>query len=100
MAARRAICILYIRSDANGDFVLRWKIDDGHTPLRTLKTVNGPHTFVVDATFDWHTSKATVTVDGDEFEEPLPFHPMPLRTVCFNAQCPGRHTLGPVEIWD
>jgi len=65
-----------------------------------LKNVPTQHTFLVDATLDWRTTTARVTVDGAEFERPLPFRRLPVTAMGFKCgEWPGRSTLGPVDVW-
>lgn len=96
---RRFLCMLYIRSDSNGAFHLRWRCGEDITATRTLKIVNSQHTFLIDATLDWDTATATVTIDGVALEQPVPFDPLPFRRIYFNAEDSGTHTLGPVDVW-
>ena len=65
------LTIIYI-VHTNGCFHLRWRRGGN---IRTLKTVPTQHTFLVDATLDWRTGMARVTVDGAEIERPFPFRP-------------------------
>ena len=65
-----------------------------------LKNVPTQHTFLVDATLDWRTTTARVTVDGAEFERPLPFRRLPVTAMGFECgEWPGSSTLGPVDVW-
>ena len=83
----------------NGSFHLRWNGGNGQG-LVVLKSAPTQHTFLVDATLDWRTATARVTVDGAEFEQPLPFRPLPVRAMGFACgEWPARSTLGPVDVW-
>ena len=65
-----------------------------------LKNVPTQHTFLVDATLDWRTATARVTVDGAEFERPVPFQPVPVTAMYFSiGEHPGQSTFGPVDVW-
>ncbi len=90
-----SLLLVYIAYE-NGSFELRWDADTGHT----LKTVPTQHTFLVDATLDWRTGMARVTVDGAELERPVPFRPVPVSVIYFKAGAyPGQSTLGPFDVW-
>ena len=92
----KGLCIIYIHY-ANGSYHLRWKSGDTDYILKTVPTLR---TFLVDATLDWRTSKATVTVDGAELERPVPFRPLPVTTVSLRGgEHPGQSTFGPVDVW-
>ena len=83
----------------NGSFHLRWNGGNGQG-LVVLKSAPTQHIFLVDATLDWRTATARVTVDGAEFEQPLPFRPLPVRAIGFKCgEFPGQHTLGPIDVW-
>ena len=68
-----------------------------------LKNVPTQHTFLVDATLDWRTravGMARVTVDGAEFERPVPFRLVPATAMGFACgPQPGQSTIGPVDVW-
>ena len=82
----------------DGSFDLRWKGGIGQGLV--LKSVPTQHTFLVDATLDWRTATARVTVDGAEFERPVRFRPLPVTAMGFHSgEHPGRSILGPVDIW-
>ena len=57
----------------------------------------------IDATLDWRTravGMARVTVDGAEFERPVPFRLAPATAMGFACgDQPGQSTLGPVDVW-
>ena len=58
------------------------------------------HTFLVDATLDWRTGMARVTVDGTEIERPFGFRPLPVMSMCCKCgEFPGQHTFGAVDVW-
>ena len=91
-----SLFILYIVY-TNGCFQLQWRAGGN---IQTLKRVPTQHTFLVDATLDWRTTTARVTVDGAEFERPLPFRRLPVTAMGFKCgEWPGRSTLGPVDVW-
>ena len=98
---RRDILLqVFISSGASGSR-LRWRGSKDIAATETLKTVpsHPQHAFLVDATLNWRTETATVTVDGAEFERPLPFRPLLLKGITFAAPHSGQHTLGPVDVW-
>ena len=91
-----------IRSDGTGGFRLRWrtkKDDSSPTTSTTLKRVLGEHTFHIDATLDWRTATATVTVDGVRIEQPVPFEPLPLNIIAIGVNNSGIQTVGPIDVW-
>ena len=91
-----SLFIIYI-VHTNGSFQLQWR-NGGN--VYTLKCVPTQRTFLVDATLDWSTATARVTVDGAEFERPLPFRPLPVRAMGFQCgEWPGRSTFGPFDVW-
>jgi hypothetical protein len=90
---------IFIASNGNGDFRLRWRGGEDLFVAESLKTVHNPHTFLIDATLDWDTGTATVTVDGVEHAQPLPFRPWSFKGISFSAEHSGQHTLGPVDVW-
>ena len=91
-----SLFIIYI-VHTNGSFQLQWR-NGGN--VYTLKCVPTQRTFLVDATLDWSTATARVTVDGAEFERPLPFRRLPVTAMGFKCgEYPGRSILGPVDIW-
>ena len=91
-----SLFILYIVY-TNGCFQLQWRTGGN---IQTLKRVSTQHTFLVEATLDWRTTTARVTVDGAEFERPLPFRRLPVTAMGFKCgEWPGRSTLGPVDVW-
>ena len=94
----------------NDLFCLYVAYRDGATSLRwycknmgaysTLKTAPTQHTFLVDATLDWRTATARLTVDGAVFERPMPFQPLPVTTMYLECgEEPGQSTFGPVDVW-
>ena len=91
-----SLFILYIVY-TNGCFQLQWRAGGN---IQTLKRVPTQHTFLVEATLDWRTTTARVTVDGAEIERPLPFRRLPVTAMGFKCgEYPGRSILGPVDIW-
>ena len=95
----KGLFIIYVAYE-NSSFQLRWRhglvLGDTHTILKTVPT---QHTFLIDATLDWRTATARVTVDGTEFEEPLHFRRLPVTAMCFSGvEDPGQHTLGPFDV--
>ena len=100
-ATSRSLCSVCIRSDGTGGFRLRWRTKAGSSPSNyiTLKRVLGYHTFHIDATLDWRTETATVTVDGVEIERRVPFVPLPFLRLGFGVNYPGKHICGPVDVW-
>ena len=98
IAERTRIClfVVYIAYD-NGSCHLRWR--NGHN-IQTLKSAHTQHTFLVDATLDWRTATARVTVDGAEIERPMTFRPVPVSVIYLKCGAhPGQSTFGPVDIW-
>ena len=94
--AFKGLFIIYVYF-LNSSFQLRWKSGDTDYILKTVPTLR---TFLVDATLDWRTATARVTVDGAELERPVPFRPLPVTTVSLRGgEHPGQHTFGPVDIW-
>ena len=99
---RKAISVLlvYVAYSNDGSFQLRWRdaVND-----HMLKNVPTQHTFLVDATLDWRTravGMARVTVDGAEFERPVPFRLVPATAMGFACgPQPGQSTIGPVDVW-
>ena len=92
----KGLFIIYVAYE-NGCFQLRWR-NGGN--IQMLKSAPTHHTFLVDATLDWRTATARVTVDGAEIERPLTFRTLPVTTMCFKCgEWPGRSTLGPVDVW-
>ena len=91
-----SLFILYIVY-TNGCFQLQWRAGGN---IQTLKRVPTQHTFLVDATLDWRTATARVTVDGAEFERPVPFRLVPATAMGFACSPqPGQSTIGPVDVW-
>ncbi len=89
--------IIYVAYRKNSYFQLRWRYGDTHLILKTVPT---QHTFLVDATLDWRTATARVTVDGTEIERPLQFRPLPVTAMSLRGgEHPGQHTFGPVDVW-
>ena len=89
--------IIYVAYRKNSYFQLRWRYGDTHLILKTVPT---QHTFLVDATLDWCTGTARVTVDGTEIEQPLPFRTLPVTAMNLRGgEHPGQHTFGPVDVW-
>ena len=76
-----SLFIIYIVY-TNGCFQLQWRTGGN---IQTLKRVPTQHTFLVDATLDWRTTTARVTVDGAEFERPLPFRRLPVTAMGFKC---------------
>ena len=96
---RKGLFLLYVAyvDSSTGSFQLRWRI--GNDTYR-LKTVPTQHTFLVDATLDWCTATARVTVDGTEIERPFGFRPLPVMSMCCKCgEFPGQHTFGAVDVW-
>ena len=92
-----SLLLVYIAYE-NGSFHLRWWRSGDH--IHTLKSVPTQHTFLVDATLDWRTATARVTVDGAEYEHHLPFSPVPGTAVYLKCGAhPGLSTFGPVDVW-
>ena len=92
-----SMLLVYVAYSNDGSFQLLWRdtVND-----HMLKNVPTQHTFLVDATLDWRTATARVTVDGAEFERPLPFRRLPVTAMGFKCgEYPGRSILGPVDIW-
>ncbi len=82
----------------DGSFDLRWKGGIGQGLV--LKSVPTQHTFLVDATLDWRTGMARVTVDGAEIDWLVPFPRVPVTTVYLKSgEHPGQNTFGPVDVW-
>ena len=91
-----SLFLMYIKKRTNS-FQLEWRTGNNK---HTLKSVSTQHTFLVDATLDWRTATARVTVDGAEFERPVRFRPLPVTAMGFHSgEHPGRSILGPVDIW-
>ena len=96
---RKGLFLLYVAyvDSSTGSFQLRWRI--GNDTYR-LKTVPTQHTFLVDATLDWRTATARLTVDGAKIERPFDFRPLPVMSMCCKCgQFPGQHTFGAVDVW-
>ena len=94
--AFKGLFIIYVYF-LNSSFQLRWKSGDTDYILKTVPTLR---TFLVDATLDWRTATACVTVDGTEIERPMTFRPLPVTTVSLRGgEHPGQQTFGPVDIW-
>ena len=92
-----SLVLVYIAYE-NGSFHLRWWRSGDQ--IHTLKSVPTQHTFLVDATLDWRTATARVTVDGAGIERPIPFRPVPVSVIYFKCgHHPGRSTLGPFDVW-
>ena len=92
-----SVLLVYVAYANDGYFRLQWR---NGLDIKMLKCVPTQHTFLVDATLDWRTATARVTVDGAEFERPLPFRPLPVRAMGFACgEWPARSTLGPVDVW-
>ena len=88
--------IIYVAYRKNSYFQLRWRYGDTHLILKTVPT---QHTFLVDATLDWRTATARVTVDGTEIERPFGFRPLPVMSMCCKCgEFPGQHTFGAVDV--
>ena len=82
----------------DGSFDLRWKGGIGQGLV--LKSVPTQHTFLVDATLDWRTGMARVTVDGTEIDWLVPFVRVPVTTMYLKCgEQPGQSTIGPVDVW-
>ena len=93
---RISLVLVYIVYE-NDSFKLKWR-DGMH--IQTLKSVPTQHTFLVDATLDWHTATARVTVDGAEIERPMTFRPVPVSVIYLkHGAYPGQSTFGPVDVW-
>ena len=93
----KGLFIIYVAYANDGYFRLQWR---NGLDIKMLKCVPTQHTFLVDATLDWRTTTARVTVDGAEFERPLPFRRLPVTAMGFKCgEWPGRSTLGPVDVW-
>ena len=99
LIARRtptSLFLVYIEYK-NGSFKLRWR---NGVNIHTLKTSPTQHTSIVDATLDWRTATARVTVDGAEFEQPLPFRPLPVTAMSFQCgEYPGQSIFDPFDVW-
>ena len=97
----RSLFGLFIRHSREGHIHLRWRCSTStDTSVQSLGTAPTQHTFLVDATLDWRTATARVTVDGAEFERPVPFHPVPVTAMYFSiGEHPGQSTFGPVDVW-
>ena len=92
-----SLVLVYIAYE-NGSFHLRWWRSGDQ--IHTLKSVPTQHTFLVDATLDWCTATARVTVDGTEIERPFGFRPLPVMSMCCKCgEFPGQHTFGAVDVW-
>ena len=90
---------MFIHHSREGHIHLRWRGGEP-TPVQTLKVAPTRHTFLVDATLDWCTATARVTVDGAEFERSLPFRPVPVTALLLRCNDkPGQSTFGPVDVW-
>ena len=92
-----SVLLVYVAYSNDGSFQLRWRdaVND-----HMLKNVPTQHTFLVDATLDWCTATARVTVDGAEFERSLPFRPVPVTALLLRCNDkPGQSTFGPVDVW-
>ena len=95
-----SVLLVYVAYSNDGSFQLRWRdaVND-----HMLKNVPTQHTFLVDATLDWRTravGMARVTVDGAEFERPVPFRLVPATAMGFACgPQPGQSTIGPVDVW-
>jgi len=90
---------MYIHHSRNGHNHLRWRRSEADS-IHTLKSVPTQHTFLVDATLDWCTATARVTVDGTEIERPFGFRPLPVMSMCCKCgEFPGQHTFGAVDVW-
>ena len=93
----QSLLLVYI-AYRDGSFELRWNGADGFATL--LKSVPTQHTFLVDATLDWRTATARVTVDGAEIERPMTFRPVPVTTMRLRGgDQPGQSTFGPFDVW-
>ena len=89
--------IIYVAYRKNSYFQLRWRYGDTHLILKTVPT---QHTFLVDATLDWRTATARVTVDGIEIERPLQFRPLPVTAMSFQCgEYPGQSIFDPFDVW-
>ena len=64
-----------------------------------LKSAPGGHTFSIDATLNWSTGKACVTVDGVECEQQCRFIPHPFNQLSLNADHSGTSFFGPIDVW-
>ena len=92
----KGLFIIYVAYE-NSSFQLRWKTGNNDY---TLKIVPTRHTFLVDATLDWHTATARVRVNGADILWPVPFRRLPVTTVSLKCgEHPGQHTFGPVDVW-
>ena len=97
--ATRSLFGLFIHHSREGHIRLQWRrsID---TSAQTLKTAPTQHTFLVDATLDWRTGMARVTVDGAEIDRLVPFPRVPVTTLLLRCNDkPGQSTFGPVDVW-
>jgi hypothetical protein len=93
------LLLVYIHY-ANGSYHLRLWPGGDNDDIHTLKTVPTQHTFLVDATLDWRTGMARVTVDGAEIDWLVPFPRVPVTTVYLKSgEHPGQNTFGPVDVW-
>ena len=79
--AFKGLFIIYVYF-LNSSFQLRWKSGDTDYILKTVPTLR---TFLVDATLDWRTATARVTVDGAELERPVPFRRLPVTAMGFKC---------------
>ena len=92
----KGLFIIYVAYE-NGCFQLRWR-NGGN--IQMLKSAPTQRTFLVDATLDWRTATARVTVDGAEFEQPLPFRPLPVTAMSFQCgEYPGQSIFDPFDVW-
>ena len=92
-----SVLLVYVAYANDGYFRLQWR---NGLDIKMLKCVPTQHTFLVDATLDWRTATARVTVDGAEFERPLTFRTLPVTKMCFKpGPYPGQSTLGAVDVW-
>ena len=93
------LLLVYIHY-ANGSYHLRLWPGGDNDDIHTLKTVPTQHTFLVDATLDWRTGMARVTVDGTEIDWLVPFVRVPVTTMYLKCgEQPGQSTIGPVDVW-
>ena len=92
-----SVLLVYVAYANDGYFRLQWR---NGLDIKMLKCVPTQHTFLVDATLDWRTATARVTVDGAEIEQPLTFRPVPVSVIYLKSgEYPGQSTFGPFDVW-